>query len=103
MAVRLQSNVKEGLPVSGSFRIFGALLLGLVLGAGVGANAMTKASSTKHHSAGPVHVAAKGRARVPASRTGRVTRASTVIKKTRGASSRVVMTKTVVTRVHGHV
>src|SRR5271170_7154789 len=63
MAVRLQSNQCEGWPVSRSMKIYGAILFGLVLGAGVDASALgtttTTAAKTKHHSAGTAHVATK--------------------------------------------
>lgn len=40
-------------------KIYGAILFGLVLCAGVDANATTKSNYAKHHSAGTAHVAAK--------------------------------------------
>jgi penicillin-binding protein 2 len=42
-------------------KIYGAILFGLVLCAGVDANAMTKSSYARRHSAGTAHVAAKVR------------------------------------------
>jgi penicillin-binding protein 2 len=60
MAFQLQSNQQEVSPVSGLIKVYGVVLFGLVLGAGVGARAATiTTSKTRHHSAGTARVAAK--------------------------------------------
>ncbi|WP_353066712.1 penicillin-binding transpeptidase domain-containing protein [Tunturibacter psychrotolerans] len=55
--------------MSRSLKVFGALLFGLVLGAGVGANAATTTTTgkTKHHSAGTTRVATSVKAHSGAS------------------------------------
>src|ERR1700760_24276 len=58
---------------------------------------MSKSNSVRHHSAGTVHVAAKGRAHVAASHT---TKTTATGRKTRGAAQRVSVTR-VVTRGRG--
>ncbi len=74
------------------FKVYGTLLFGLVLGAGVDANAMTKSVSSRHHSAGTARVAAKGRAHTAVSRTGKTVAVS---RKARGTPSHIVVTKVV--------
>jgi len=64
--------------VSRSLKIYGALLFGLVLGAGVGANATTTATGkTKRHPAGAAHVAATAKARSGSSHSASVHKDST--------------------------
>jgi penicillin-binding protein 2 len=55
--------------VSKLIKIYGAILFGLVLCAGVDANAMTKSNYAKHHSAGTAHVAAKVKGHVGGTRS----------------------------------
>jgi penicillin-binding protein 2 len=67
-------------------KLYGAVLFGLVLCAGVDAFAVSRTSNTKHHSAGTVHVAAKGRtashsSRVATSRSKRSSGRVVVISK----------------------
>jgi penicillin-binding protein 2 len=60
MAFRLQSNQQEVPLVSGLIKVYGAVLFGLVLVAGVGARAATVTTGkTKRHSAGTTRVATK--------------------------------------------
>src|SRR5580698_3082209 len=60
MAFRLQSNQQEVTPVSGLMKVCGAIVFGLVLGAGVDASAATVTTSkAKRHSAGTTRVASK--------------------------------------------
>jgi penicillin-binding protein 2 len=55
--------------VSKLIKIYGAILFGLVLCAGVDANAMTKSNYAKHHSAGTAHVAARVKGHVGGTRS----------------------------------
>jgi penicillin-binding protein 2 len=80
--------------VSRSMKFFGALLFGLVLGAGVGANAATTSTSgkTKRHSAGTARVATSVKSRSGA------TRSSSAAK---GTSHSVATTTVAGRRRHG--
>jgi penicillin-binding protein 2 len=71
MVFKLQSNQQEGTPVSGLMKFYVAVLVGLVLGAGVGAKAATiTTGKAKRHSAGTTRVATKMTARTAAKKTG---------------------------------
>jgi beta-lactamase class D len=71
MVFKLQSNQQEGTPVSGLVKFYVAVLVGLVLGAGVGARAATiTTGKAKRHSAGTTRVATKMTARTAAKKTG---------------------------------
>jgi penicillin-binding protein 2 len=98
MAVGLQSNQQEGSPLSKSMNFLGAILFGLVFGAGVVANAATTTSvkTTKRHSAGTAHVATK--------LTAHAGTAHTNVKHTPSkatATTHTVATTRVVGRGHG--
>ena len=76
--------------MSRSLKIYGALLFGLVLGAGVGANAATTATGTtpagklRRHSAGTARVATTVKARSGGSRTGSTLSGKTNVVATHG-------------------
>jgi penicillin-binding protein 2 len=74
--------------VSRSLKVFGALLFGLVLGAGVGANAATSTTGkTRRHSAGTARVATTTvKARSGASHSGSTTRGTTHVVATHGVA-----------------
>jgi penicillin-binding protein 2 len=83
--------------VSRLIKFYGAILFGLVLGAGVGANASgiaTTPGKTKRHSAGTTHVATAVKARSGTSR-------SRVTAKKTSRSSHVIATARVAGRRHG--
>ena len=70
-------------------RVFGGVLLGLVLGSGIEVWAITSSGSVKHHSSGTTHVAAKGKLSktsktVVSSKSSRLSKTTSV----RGVSSR---------------
>jgi penicillin-binding protein 2 len=99
MAVGLQSNHQEGSPLKTN-NVLGAILFGLVFGAGVVANAATTSTGkTKHRSAGTAKVATKLTAHTAASHTGAKRAASkTTASKTTGATHAVATTRV----MHGH-
>jgi len=75
--------------VSKWVRVFGGVLLGLVLGSGIEVWAITSSGSVKHHSSGTTHVAAKGKLSktsktVVSSKSSRLSKTTSV----RGVSSR---------------
>ncbi|WP_433984950.1 hypothetical protein [Tunturiibacter empetritectus] len=83
--------------MSRSLKVFGALLFGLVLGAGVGANAATTTTGkTRRHSAGTARVATTVKARSGASHAGSAHSGST----SRG-TAHVIATHGVVRRHRG--
>ncbi|WP_433969216.1 penicillin-binding transpeptidase domain-containing protein [Tunturiibacter gelidiferens] len=68
-------------------KVFGALLFGLVLGAGVGANAATTATGkARRHSAGTARVATTVKTRSGASRSASTTRGTTHVVATHGVA-----------------
>ena len=98
MALGLQSNCVEGTAVSRLVKIYGAILFGLVLGAGVGVRAATiTTGKSKHRSAGTARVAARLSARSGGTHTS-VKRAAT---STTGLNTHTTA-KTMVAAGHGH-
>jgi len=75
--------------VSKWVRVFGGVLLGLVLGSGIEVWAITSSGSVKHHSSGTTHVSAKGKVS-KTSKTAVSGKSSRLSKTTsvRGVSSR---------------
>lgn len=70
-------------------RILGGVLLGLVVGSGVEATAMTSSRSAKHHSSGTAH-SVNGRSHVTTKRT---VKATTTNKKTSRVSAKVTSSR----------
>ena len=99
MAVGLQSNQQEGSPLK-TMNVSGAILFGLVIGAGVVANAATATTGkTKKHSAGSAHVATKLTAHAGTSHTsGKSAASKTAVSKTAGTTHAIATTRV----VHGH-
>jgi beta-lactamase class D len=98
MAFQLQSYQQEGTPVLGLTKVYGAMLFGLVLSAGVGAGAATiTTGKTKHRSAGTARVATKLTAHT-ASHTG--VKSAAAAKA--GGTTHAVATTRVVSHGRGH-
>jgi beta-lactamase class D len=98
MAFQLQSYQQEGTPVLGLTKVYGAMLFGLVLSAGVGAGAATiTTGKTKHRSAGTARVATKLTAHT-ASHTG--VKSAAAAKA--GGTTHAVATTRVVAHGRGH-
>ncbi len=77
-------------------RVFGGVLLGLVLGSGIEVSAITSTGSAKHHSSGTTHVSAKGKIAMTSKST-KTTKKTSVARtgsKRRGARTKLAVRRT---------
>jgi penicillin-binding protein 2 len=80
--------------VSKWVKVVGGVLLGLVVGSGGEATAITSSGSVKHHSSGTTHTAATGKTVKKSSKSKRTTVSTTTTRQRRGAKTRLAVRRT---------